>query len=174
MFSSYNLNEFGKRLKNIRKSLGYTQQDVNSLCGINRDTLRRIESGVGLPRYDTLETLSGIYKIDLLDELRLYRSANRIYTYYHRLDKVITSFDVEVLNTLTQDFKGFMTNHEEQLFEPTLYDQFSLLLEGISAYYSEEPSRMGKSLDLVVKSMQYSYPHFDIYNYANYNSTFAA
>ncbi len=168
MFSSYNLTEFGKRLKNIRKSLGYTQHDVNALCGINRDTLRRIESGEGLPRYDTLETLSGIYKIDLLEELKFYRSVNRIYTYYHRLDKVIASFDVEVLNKLTQDYNSFMVNHKERLFEPSLYDQFSLLLEGISAYYSDEPAKMRHSLDIVVKSMLYSYPTFDVYNYANY------
>lgn len=168
MFSSYNLTEFGKRLKSIRKSLGYTQHDVNALCGINRDTLRRIESGEGLPRYDTLETLSGIYKTDLLDELKYYRYANRIYSYYHRLDKVIANFDIDVLNKLTQDYDYFTANQEDLLLEPVLYDQFALLLESISAYYSNDPSQRQLSLDIATKSMQLTYSEFDIYNYANY------
>lgn len=168
MFSSYNLTEFGKRLKQIRKSLGYSQHDVNNLCGINRDTLRRIEGGEGLPRYDTLETLSGIYKTDLLDELKYYRYANRIYSYYHRLDKLIASFDLEVLNKLLQDYDEFTAHQEDLLLDPILYNQFALLLKSIEAYYSNDASLRQQVLILATKSMQLSYPEFDIYNYKDY------
>lgn len=168
MFSSYNLTEFGKQLRQIRKSLGYSQNDVNALCGINRDTLRRIEGGESLPRYDTLETLSGIYKADLLDELKYYRYANRIYTYYHRLDKLIASFDLEVLNKLMQDYDEFTAHQEDLLLDPVLYNQFALLLESIGAYYANDASLRQQVLEIATKSMQLSYPEFDIYNYKAY------
>lgn len=168
MFSTYNLSAFGQKLKAERKAMGYTQQDVSRLCGINRDTLRRIEQGEGIPRYDTLELLSGVYKADLLELLRRHRSSDKLYTYYHRLDQLIANFDIDILNTLTQDYERFMQDNQDPLFDPNLYRQIQWMLQGISAYYSEDCVRRLKSLDLFVKSLQSSMPAFDLYNFKSF------
>lgn len=53
MFSSYDLTSFSKKLKAIRKSLGFSQTEVYEKTGINSDTLRRLENGMSIPRFDT-------------------------------------------------------------------------------------------------------------------------
>lgn len=145
--------------------MGYTQLDVSQLCGINRDTIRRIEQGDCIPRYDTLELLSSVYKVDLLDQLKLYRSSNKLYSYYHRLEKLITNADIDVLNTLTEDYIAFMKEEQEALFDPNLYSQFQWMLKGISAYYSEDGVKKLQSLGLFINSIRLSIPSFNIYEY---------
>jgi transcriptional regulator with XRE-family HTH domain len=56
---------FGNELKNIRKSLGYTQLHVQSKTGISQDTLRRLENGIDYPMISTIENLSSFYKLNL-------------------------------------------------------------------------------------------------------------
>ena len=69
MLHNYQTEEFGHRLRDIRKGLNLTQQDVSDMSGVNLDTLRKLENGYVVPRYDTLEILSITYKIDLLEVL---------------------------------------------------------------------------------------------------------
>ena len=66
MFYSYDLSNFGIELRSIRQKNGYTQNYVKELTGVNEDTLRRIENGTVIPKYETLEILSSLYKTDLL------------------------------------------------------------------------------------------------------------
>lgn len=58
MFESDKIIEFGTHLKNLRLSLGFTQKDVQRLSGLNINSLRKIENGDVLPRYDTIFYLS--------------------------------------------------------------------------------------------------------------------
>lgn len=48
---------FGLRLKEIRKSRKYTQEQLAELIGLNQRQLTRIESGENFPSSDTLERL---------------------------------------------------------------------------------------------------------------------
>jgi len=53
-----------------------TQKYVEEVSGVNCDTLRKIESSLVIPRYETLEYLSMAYKVDLLiniDEKTIYK-----------------------------------------------------------------------------------------------------
>lgn len=67
MFSSINFNTFGIKLKKVRLNCNLTQSDVSTICGINTDTLRKIENGYVIPKYETLEILTSVYKYDLID-----------------------------------------------------------------------------------------------------------
>lgn len=168
MFAMYNLSAFGKQLRSIRKMMGYSQQDVSRLSGLNRDTLRRLEQGEVIPRYDTLELLSSVYKIDLLDQLKHFRSSNRLYSYYQRLDQLISNFDINILNKLTQDYTAFMENERELLLDPIIYDQFQYMLKSISNYYSNDPLKQLQSLEDFITSMRYSIPDFDAYDFKRF------
>lgn len=97
MFEIYQLTEFGKALKKIRANNGFTQDHVKKITGINPDTLRRIENGQVIPKYETLEILSSAYKIDLLIVLRKYRSNKQLTDLYKELDLFINRNDIDAL-----------------------------------------------------------------------------
>lgn len=61
----YNLESFGKNIADLRRQRGLTQEDVYSTIGISPDTLRRIENGYSIPKLETIELLSIVYKVDL-------------------------------------------------------------------------------------------------------------
>ena len=66
MFSSYDMKSFGVALRTIRESLNLTRSQVSEHLDMYTDTLRKIELGSVIPRYDSLEMLSQLYKIDIL------------------------------------------------------------------------------------------------------------
>lgn len=49
---------FGKKLLEIRKAKGLTQEEVAEKCGITTRTIQRIESGLVEPRAYTIKTIS--------------------------------------------------------------------------------------------------------------------
>ena len=67
--------EFGKYLKTIRESLGYSTYDVNKLCAISQSYLSLMENGKRKPSAIILKKLAPIYGLDYLD---LYKKAGYI------------------------------------------------------------------------------------------------
>lgn len=61
----YHLDQFGAELRKIRMDCNLSQSDVYKAIGVSEDTLRRIEHGLVIPRLDTLEYLSALYKLDI-------------------------------------------------------------------------------------------------------------
>ena len=169
MFSSYNLEPFGVELKRLRELNSLTQIDVQVLCGINPDTLRRIENGYVIPRYETLEILSDLYKVDLLDLLRNYRSNEKLYDYYDRLDSLICNYDIEILKDLSADFEEFTEDGKTDLITPYTYDQFKLMIKGISQYFSAHGIERIKSVDTFVKSLKLSINEFELLKFKHFN-----
>lgn len=169
MFSSYNLEPYGTELKRLRELNGLTQLEVQAQCGINPDTLRRIENGYVIPRYETLEILSDLYKVDLLDLLRNYRSNEKLYNYYDRLDSVISNYNIEILQDLSSDFEEFLEDGRSELITPYTYDQFKLMIYGISKYNSEDEKTKLESLDTFAEALKLSIPDFDLLNYYQFN-----
>ena len=170
MFSSYNLEPFGLELKRLRELNGLTQTDVQNLCGINPDTLRRIENGYTIPKYETLEILSDLYKIDLLDLLRSNRSNEKLYNYYDRLDSLICNYDIKILQDLASDFEEFVEEDGKlDLITPSTYDQFKIMIGGIRQYYSSLEDERFSSLPTFVEALKMSIQEFTITNYSKFN-----
>lgn len=168
MFSSYNLEPFGIELKKLRLLNGLTQTDVQALSGINPDTLRRLENGYTIPKYETLEILSDIYKVDLLDLLRSYRSNEKLYNYYDRVDSLICNYDIKILKDLTADFEEFIEDGKEDLITPSTYDQFKLMIKGIGQYFSLVEKDRLDSLYTFVEALKLSIHDFELLNYSNF------
>ncbi|MBE0451732.1 MAG: helix-turn-helix transcriptional regulator, partial [Clostridia bacterium] len=61
----YHLDQFGAELRKIRMDCNLSQSEVYKTIGVSEDTLRRIEHGLVIPRLDTLEYLSALYKLDI-------------------------------------------------------------------------------------------------------------
>lgn len=57
----------GKRIKEIRKSFGYTQEQLSELINIETSSLSGIESGRFFPSLHVLDKMSGVLDVPLVD-----------------------------------------------------------------------------------------------------------
>lgn len=57
----------GKRIKEIRKSFGYTQEKFSELVGIETSSLSGIESGRFFPSLHVLEKMSNVLDVQLVE-----------------------------------------------------------------------------------------------------------
>ena len=57
--------KIGKNLKELRKNLGLTQQNVADKLGISRVNYTRYETDVSCPDFDTLVLLADFYDVSL-------------------------------------------------------------------------------------------------------------
>lgn len=94
MFSTYNLTAFGERIRQLRKSMNLSQTDIRELIGINEDTLRKNENGLVVPRFETLELLSNVFKTDILEILVNNRSEQNLISLYMDIEKHILNNDI--------------------------------------------------------------------------------
>lgn len=169
MFVSYNLEDFGNELKKIRKSLGYSQPDVQALVGVSADSIRRIESGSVVPRYDTLELLSVAYKEDLLELLKSCRSNKFLMDYNDDLDYIITSYDKAAAASLKDKLlSDFYQDTQLSMVNPNELKQFVMFVDAIDQYYSCIPStNEGAKVDLI-NALQLTIPNYKIKRFKRY------
>lgn len=162
MFKSLKLSQFGKHLRQIRQSSRLTQAEVAKQAGLSRDTIRRIELGEVVVRFDTLVLLSEIYKRDLLDDLRHFSDSTVLFTYYHRLDELIATNDINTLKQLKEDFIAFSRKYETDypiIIQTT--KQFELFLEAITQLISGEYEGSIETLNeaMLITNPSYSLDH---------------
>lgn len=86
MLTTYNLHIFGKKIKEIRKSLKLTQQNITKITGIHPDTMRRLEKGQNIPTYETIEKLSLLFGVELLDIMKMCKKNISLNLIYNELD----------------------------------------------------------------------------------------
>lgn len=169
MFESFDLTKFGDCLRRLRASLGYTQREAAELSRLATDTLRRIERGEVVPRYETLIYLSHTYKKDLLVVLRSYCSANAIFDFYYRLEDVIINNDLDALAQLAQDFDEYMSKGSwNNLVNMAVANQFKLMLSGTAKRYS---SKRTDAFQDILAAMRISHPNFEPEGFTQFKYT---
>ena len=96
-----NLSVFGEKLKEIRKNLGLTQDDVvqKTNGNISRPTLQRYESGKYSPSIETLNFLSDVYQLDLYEYFLTFQKEQlpqiqRVETLFQKNFSPITSYQL--------------------------------------------------------------------------------
>ncbi len=119
MFSTYNLYELGVALKEIRQDNRLTQSDVSQRTGIHTDTLRKIEQGMVIPKYESLELLSYCYKKDLLELLKLVRQDAQLIELYEALDEFVLQEDSQLIEKVEGSFYSIKARFQE---DPSLVD----------------------------------------------------
>lgn len=173
MFVSYNLENFGEELKKIRKSLGYSQTDVQEIVGVNVDSIRKIESGRVIPRYDTLELLSVAYKEDLLELLKSCRSNKFLMEYHEELDYIITSYDKAATASLKQKLnENFRPNIGITMVNPAEFKQFMMFVDAIDQYYSDSPAAYGSTVNDLINALQLTIPNYSIKKFRRYKYSY--
>ncbi len=173
MFISYNLIEFGEKLKELRKTLGFSQVEIQKLAGVSSDALRRIEKGEVIPRYETLELLSSIYKEDLLELLKGTRS-NKLLTEYHdELDDIITCYDDQKMKKLESNIRlSFTGKNESSIVNPNEVIQFLLLIRGASLYHSRFGSDRKDARNTLQDALKLTIPKFKLDDFKTYKYSY--
>lgn len=59
----FDLKQLGDRLSELRKDLGYTQEDVASLLNLNRSSISNYEQGINEPSLSAIIKLADLYDV---------------------------------------------------------------------------------------------------------------
>ena len=173
MFISYNLVEFGDKLKSLRKELGLSQTDIQDNAGVSVDALRRIEKGEVIPRYETLELLSSIYKQDLLELLKSSRNNKLLTEYYDELDHLLAFYDDNKMKLLEEDIrKSFTGNERSTIVNPNEVIQLLLFIRGTTLHHSRISSDHKDAQNLLMDALKLTIPNFNINSFKTYNYSY--
>ena len=62
---NYLKQKFGKRIRELRKSKGYTQEQVAEMIGMEPPNISKMENGLHFPQPENIEKLSGVFNVEI-------------------------------------------------------------------------------------------------------------
>lgn len=136
MFYTIRTDKFAEQLRAIRIRRKMSQVLVSEKTGINEDTLRRLEKGDHIPRFETLCILSKYYKEDLHALLQRCMQSEKIWFLYQELDQLITKDNAEQVLQLIHSFRKDIAVFSEGLIDVLDLEQIRLFLDGMEASYA--------------------------------------
>ena len=89
-----NLHLFGKRIKELRKSKGITQEKLAEIVELDAKQIGNIETGSGFTTMQTLENLARYFDVEICD----------LFKFSHQKDRQ------ELINNLTEQIKTASDN----------------------------------------------------------------
>lgn len=168
----YDLQSFGDFIYQLRKKGNLTQNDIRNINGIHPKTIKRIEYGQAMPTLDTLDKLSAVYHVNLVEVLESFRHDKNEYfdEILEKLDYISLSDDVDnvdeqitkikaMLNSNTLDNNVFVKNKLKQLY------CFSELIK-LKNNTSEAALNMTESY--CYKAIRIMHPKFSVENVKDY------
>jgi len=160
----FNLISFGETLRKIRSELNLTLDDVSELSGVNSETIRRIELGKVIPKFETLEFLSPIYKHDLNAIFLKYR-VDDYYYFYKIKNRLERKFDGDEFDTLYIELEELNTciKYIKSSFYKELIEQLILLTHAIILYKKNNDNE--KSLNKLIEAIKITTSNFSLENY---------
>ena len=162
----YNLAVFGEKLRNIREKLHLTQKQAADMAYVDERTLRRTEQGQVIPKLETLEALSVIYKTDLVSAIIESRIND-----YSILLKMQRGVDLKLINEETLNFDNElkileeMSDEIENEYYRMIITRFRLFLYGIKYYKNKDYT---KALEAYTSAIRQTLSGFTLDNYREY------
>lgn len=158
--------KFGKALRNIRKDLSLTQNEVALLSQVNAETIRRIEAGKVIPRFETLESLSNVYKVDLNSLFLEYRVDD--YSYFYEIkNRLEGKFNNDEFHTLDLEIKELKSIvNINNTFYKDFITQLILLSEAVILY--KKMKSYNKALENLIQAIRITTPKFNLENYDSF------
>lgn len=114
MLYSNDINNFGRNIKKIRERLRLSLYDVSDKTGLKRQTISNIERGNCIPRIDTLDILSNVYKVNIYKMFDESRKVHEFALLYKKLDQIITTLDLSNLDNICNDIRDFVSINIEK------------------------------------------------------------
>lgn len=165
------LADFGNYIRKIRTELNFTQEDVSLLTGINTETLRRIEGGKVIPKFETLEYLSTVYKVDLNEIFLQYRIDD--YAYFYELkNNFENKFDEDNFCTLEVELKELksLIPYINSSYYKNLINQLIIFAEAIVLY--KHNNKKDEAIKKLIEAMKITSPNFNLDTY--YTSVYSS
>jgi transcriptional regulator with XRE-family HTH domain len=100
-----NKKKLGKRIQELRKKKGYTQEKVAELISMEQNTISVIESGRNFPTLATLEKIANVLDVELSDFF-IYDYLDDIDVLKVRTQTKINSMDENQIRKLFQYIKS--------------------------------------------------------------------
>ena len=164
----YDLEAFGNELKDIRKSLRLTQKDVAEQTLVSIDTLRRIENGKVMPKQETLDLMSVIFKRDLNELLLKYRlkDYSSFYKIKTSIEDKLEGGEFEDLKKDVKELKKIIDEGKMSLYYIRLLKQLLLLVE--SVIEKTVNNDYEEALEKLIEAMKVTIPDFSLSNYTRF------
>ncbi|WP_350342991.1 transcriptional regulator [Proteinivorax tanatarense] len=163
----YKLNYFGQYLRDLREKLRLSQSDVCDLSGVSEKTLRRIEAGKVLPKFETLEILSSIYKKDL--NLLLLEYRDEAYPLFldaqNKLEKRLNENDIANLNKILKELE-YLSKIMQSDYYVLLTRQLILLTEAVVLYKLDK--KFNEAYYRLLNAIKLTTSDFNLDNYTDF------
>lgn len=169
MFESYDTKIFGEKLKELRRSLGFSQAEVSRKTSINIDTIRKIENGFCIPRNDTLVQLSLFYKVDLLKLLSNYQRYGLLFDFYKKIDHLMIYGKFNQIPKLHNEFLIELNQSSDlQLINHIELEQIDCFVSAVSSRYRGDISQ---ALETTCYAISLTNPEFNIEKCSDFRYT---
>ncbi len=160
MFYSYDKKILGIEFKKLRDDARLTRERTSEITNVSIDTIRRIEKGEVIPRYDTLLMLSEAYKKDLVSFMRFLTPSYELNSYYESMDKLIIKYDKSQLNEMEENLKKLLNwVGRTQFCNQNEIEQLLLVTSSLEHYYAE---RYVLSFEDAINGLKVGIPNFDV------------
>lgn len=168
----YDLDKFGKKVIQIRKSCRLNRTQLADLSLVSIETIRKIEKGKHIPSQYILDDLSKVLKVDL-NKLILYYRLEDFKTFDDIRNRMESKFDRNEYNTLEEeydDFNSLLLTTKNQHFI-IIINQLMLLIK--SVILNKKENNPNESLKVLINALRLSIVEFSLSNYQSfiYNST---
>lgn len=164
-----NLISFGRTLEKIREGLSLTKVEVSNFSGINTETIRRIEYGEVLPKFETLDRFSNIYKMDITKLFIEYRVKD--YSYFRELHNIIENkINKDEISSLSEELyelETILQNIDDSSFYKISIQQLILLINSIVLYKQEK--EYCEALTSLTNAVRLTTPGFSLENYKSFS-----
>lgn len=164
----YDTTQFGNTIKNIRQQLKLTQKEVIELTGISENTIRRLENGIGLPKQETLDLLSVVYRQDISQVFLNFRMKD--YGIYKELmnemDKAFEASNTYWLSKCLGKLSSMAEAEMNDYYKLILKQTIALLKGSILILNSQEYEQARHYL---TNGIKLTLNNFNYNNYREYN-----
>ena len=92
-----NRKKLGKRIKELRKRKGFTQEQLAELVGLEQNTVSVIESGRNFPTLATLEKVATVLDVELCDFFN--------YDYFDDIERIKDCAGQRIANMSEQELR---------------------------------------------------------------------
>lgn len=168
MFSTYHLESFGEQLREIRKLNKLTQVNVQNATGINVDTIRRIENGTVIPKYETLELLSTVYKVDILQVLYTFRIDKQVSELYSLLDIAIINGEVDRIKQMCIINERLKELDSRRLINKNEFEQLGIFTSTTAHFHDSQNIESDILISKLSDSLNLTILHFDISRFEDF------
>lgn len=169
------MKNYGKELKKIRKFLKLTQVDVSRISGLSEDTLTNLENGLVIPKYETIEILSHVYKFDLMKMLFYFKNENDILSLYEQLDDSITYNNFNKIKDIHSTLVSLKQNYPiNRLIQFSDFDMLITYCQSNIIYYDKKsPATIAANAEKdLIDALTQNNPEFTLIGFNRFNYNF--